>query len=250
VIAIRSGAVVGAFTDSGLNNISAMRELFLAPEGSCRVELDGTVKGQPIGSTIALTLDGCKLLDEWNELSPERLALSSHTFTMTPELEESLESVRSVIDAMHDGATLIDAVDQTSSERSVVLPHIMRLVEGGVVELPVNGMAHLPLSKPVTSRNERPAPKAEIATEKPLAKRAASNGHRDDDASVSEPDDETVEIPEDIDELLVTARSHIKANELDAAERMLRVAIERYPNDRVLAQNMRHLALRRMQQST
>jgi len=62
VITIRSGAVVGAVSDGGLMGVAAMRELFLVSEGVCRIDLDASVAGKPVASTISLILDGCKLL--------------------------------------------------------------------------------------------------------------------------------------------------------------------------------------------
>lgn len=274
VIAIRSGAVVGAVTDSGLNGVAAMRELFLFSEGVCRIELDSSVEGKPLASTISLILDGCKLLDEWNELEGERLLFTSHATMLTPDLEAALAAMRPVLDAMQAGHTLRAAVSETLAHRSAVVPQVMRLIEAGVVDLPrSSSAAHVPLSLatqpepavvsppplPVavtpaapSRKSKRPAAvsplvapvtvNAAAPVAAPAAVSSAAPAQVTRDAKV------TAEELGDLDELVTRARNFIRSNKLDDAERLLRAAIERNPNDRVLAQNMRHLALRRMQQ--
>ncbi|HEY8377277.1 MAG TPA: tetratricopeptide repeat protein, partial [Nannocystis sp.] len=51
--------------------------------------------------------------------------------------------------------------------------------------------------------------------------------------------------PLDFDTLLERARAHVRAGELDAAEALLRRALELRPGDRVAAQNLRVVLRRR-----
>ncbi len=233
VIAVRSGLVVGAETTTGLSGVAAMRELFLLPEGNCKIELDASVEGAPIDTTIGIILDGCKLLDEWNELAGERLVV---TKTKPPAaLQPALAGLREVLAEMRTGSTLYEAVTDTGAHRSVVIQQVMKLMEVGVLEIgagepepvevaPIEAhpVAPPPLppqaSGPKSGQRERPLPRVDMSGV-------------------------------DLDELVTRARAFIRTGHFDDAEQLLRAALERNPNDRVLAQNLRHLALRRAQQA-
>lgn len=222
-VALRSGAVVAARSDHGLDGIAAMRELFLVAEGPCRIELDASQTGQPLAPTISLVLDGCKLVDEWNELAGLRFAYARQPTMLTPALSEALAEVRAALDVMQAGATLAEAARQLGAVRSALVPHLMRLFEAGVIQELLPGEPP-PLPLPLSDR-------------------------RTDAASPSGPPS-LPPVPDDLDELVTRARAHARRGELDLAEHLLRAAIERHPNDRVLAQNLRHVLLRRSQQQS
>ena len=231
VIAVRSGSVVGAETTTGLNGVAAMRELFLMPEGNCKIELDANVEGAPIDTTIGIILDGCKLLDEWNELAGERLVVSK---TKPPaELKAAFAALREVIAEMRTGSTLYEAVTDTGAHRSIVITQVMKLMEAGVLE--VGGEAPVE-PDPIEAHPVAPPPLPTQASG-PKSGQRERPVHRIDTSGV------------DLDELVTQARGFIRSGHFDDAEQLLRAALERNPNDRVLAQNLRHLALRRAQEA-
>ncbi len=54
---------------SGATGTRAVLELFLAFEGNFLFELGDCPHGPSLGPTMALMMEGCRLLDEWNRLS-------------------------------------------------------------------------------------------------------------------------------------------------------------------------------------
>ncbi|MFO0747704.1 MAG: DUF4388 domain-containing protein [Myxococcota bacterium] len=222
-VAVRQGAVVDAATDSGLTGLAAMRELFLVADGRFALFLDASIAGTPLAPTIALVMDGCKLMDEWVLLASERYVEPPRAPSPTPAEAVALARLQPVLAAMRDGATLEAAVAATGAHRSEIVPVLQALVDAGRLE-PAAPEAPAAATPP-------PAATAPVATPAPPAPPAA--------AAPDEP------VPDDLDELLSRARALMRRLELDAAERLLRAALERRPNDRVLAQNLRHLVLRR-----
>lgn len=212
-IMVRNGAVVGADAD-GIGGVEALNELFLHLEGRVRLELDETITGRPLAPTIALVMDGCRLIDEWLQLANERWAIA-HAVQIDERLGAHLRAMRPALLAMDRGATLEQAVVEVGTRRALATESFGALIEAGVV-VPAKGR---PLALV-------PAPEPE-----PESTSAAEG--LDVDANM------------DVDDLIAHARRLARANDIDRAERLLRAALERRPNDRVIAQNLRHLALRR-----
>ncbi|MCC6623628.1 MAG: DUF4388 domain-containing protein [Deltaproteobacteria bacterium] len=209
-VTLHDGAVVAAATDHGLVGLGGLMELFLASEGRFVVTLDPTIVGAPLAPTIAIIMDGCKLIDEWTQLASERYTAGPDAARAHGGDAERLARVRPVLAAMARGATVAAAVASAGVSRASVVPDLLALVEAGLIVPPDV------LAPPPTDTSAPIAPTALLTDD-------------------------------DIDELASRGRAHIRSGDLDSAEQLLRMALERRPNDRVLAQNLRLIALRRAQ---
>ena len=217
VISLRAGSVVAAYT-AQLEGLAAVHELFLASEGRVRIELDDDVAGRPLAATIALVMDACRLVDEWQQMAGECWVLTSD-MKLAPEHVRLLEPLRPVIAEMARGATLEVALTQLGRARAPLVAPLSTLIEAGVL-VPIKS------ARPLLS----------VVTPPPLPADAFSR----DEPPPQEPLDDA-----QIDELVTNARRLMRANQFEHAERLLRTALEQRPNDRAIAQNLRHLALRR-----
>jgi len=204
-IAVRNGSVV-ASQALGLDGVEAVFELFLHLEGRVRVMLDETIEGAPLATTISLVMDGCRLIDEWQQLSQDRWVIAS-VAEVADAFAPALTAMRPVLMAMERGARLEAALAEVGIARAKAVPALCALVEAGVI---VPAKAVRPLSLVA-----QPTP------------------------------DALQDAPGDVDELIAQARRLVRANDFARAEQLFLRALEQRPNDRVIAQNLRHLALRR-----
>lgn len=210
-VEIDRGHPVAAACGDDLGGIDAMRELFFCDRGSFELRLADDIQGDSLGPVIALVMDGCRLVDEW-----ERLATMHLVWDPTWEdgaddaLRPLIRRVEGVLGALDGSRSLAQVIAARGRHRSRVTDPLRILLEAG----------HLEEVEP-------------------------PEGATDAAASTVTPVPGTVPADGDYDELVARGRELLRGGDLDAAEERFLSALELRPNDRVVAQNLRHVRLRK-----
>lgn len=117
------GRVAGA-TVGGLTGLDAVFEAFLAPSGLFVVE-EAAVVGAPLGDTLALVMEGCRVADEWQRHRKS-------VFAPRGAAPAALIDVWSLF----DGRRSLERVARAGAKgRAVVVGHIEAAVHDGALVL-------------------------------------------------------------------------------------------------------------------
>jgi len=204
-VELHRGQPTAARFGSEVEGTSALRELFFADAGEFHVDLDDVAEAPPLGPVIALVLDGCRLVDEWERLAPLHLAWEPAWETSANEgIERLIAAVRDVLERL-DGRRTTDAVVVDSGRcRAEVVDPLRLLLDEGFLEQ--------------VDPPEAPSPAAFEGLEA---------------------------LDDRYDSLVAQGRALLRAADLAGSEDAFRAALSLRPDDRVVAQNLRHVRLRR-----
>lgn len=202
-IALSAGQPVGAQTDDGYTGIAALQELFFIEDAKLQVVLDDAVRGTPLGPSIALVMDACKVQDDWIQLAQERWVEAEGA-----EPHPKLEEVRPLLSHMARGDSLDVAFGKVrrrgfALSRESILSCLTYLIDEFMVEATDVLPEPQKIGGIILDENVDPA------------------------------------------ELVLQARIFVKDGAYNEAEALLMHALELRPNDRVISQNLRHVAMRR-----
>ncbi|MFO0751534.1 MAG: DUF4388 domain-containing protein [Myxococcota bacterium] len=206
-IQLQGGRVIGARALGRMTGVAAAIELLMRVEGRLVLALDARQSGATLARTLSLIMDGAQQIDEWREIANERWAVAG-------ELDGDADTRKVVADLaarMARGDSLDDAVMGLGLARFEVSRLFRPLVERGAVT-PLAATRPLLVAEPVAEPSAPPAPES---------------AHGDD-----------------LDDLVLRARAEVRAGRLSEAEALFRRALVLRPNDRVIAQNLRHVQLK------
>ncbi len=201
-IGCRAGSIISAELGV-LRGRQAVRELFLVRKGRFALELTkapGTE--QPIGSTMGLVMDGCRIADEWHRLAAMVLEVI--------EVDRSglTDPTRAVVARLDGTRCTLEAVLEVGCPSSAVVDELLSLLESGSV--------------------------AEVAPPKHDLVERLSAG----DAERIQPD---VTEGVDFHQALELGRAALKARDFPRAEAFFLEALNVRPGDRIANQNLRRV---------
>lgn len=197
-----SGAVCAAECGD-LTGRDAVRGLFLTEGGRFAFHDTEPPHGAPLGSLIALIMDGLRLSDEWNRLAPLCLRPAPGA-----ELNGPLQDLAGALDGAR---TLFEALERAQVAVPLVVDGLLEALERG----------HLDEAAPAD-----PDRVAELRSKR-------------EPEPEPEPEPDPLE-GLDAFELLDLGRSRIKARDFDGAVAAFERAHDLRPEDRIVRQNLKH----------
>jgi hypothetical protein len=216
VVELASGNVVAARTATGLEGVAALRELLLATDGRTLLVLDPGIRGSSLGRTIGFVMDSVQQLDEWEEIAPASWRAPGPLPALQDEAQRAL--LEALLADMSGGRALGEVVARRRADRVRVLDLMRPLVASG----------HVTPARPLAgARVERLDERADGPATTPAAPPAHGP------ASPSR--------GEDVGALVERARAQAREGALEDAAGLLERVLALRPDDRVVAQNLRHI---------
>lgn len=127
-IGLSEGQVVAAEA-SGRTGMEALRELFLAQEGSFTLSDDEQPSGAVLGDTTGLVMDAVRIVDEWGRLAPMILGAASSLdrFSLA-------DATRKLVSQLDGQRTVAEAVALAGVTRPEIVDPVLELLDDASLE--------------------------------------------------------------------------------------------------------------------